>query len=404
MLTPSGWLTLAVSLAALVVGRLLVLAEVVILAGIGMLLVGVCLLAVWVFCPKTRMRRRHPSSVVSMEESAEVGIQFAKRLWPPLKLPMHVQDTLKHYRPRADTQGSAEGESDEYERLAVSFSIAGRTSSVVYSFNPSRRGIARFGPLRGQANDPFNLARRKWQEAFSTEILVLPPIEDVMPPSLSMIAKSQKEESCALWQGSPSGDFLTLREYAHGDDMRQVHWKSSARTGKLMIRQSEHLRESGALLMLDTRSGAAGEGDFEKMVGAAASLCVACRNHRMPLEVATFLPHLESQHVRDADSLEAVLRMLALVPQSEEALSPEKRFGENWHRRRSAVVLTGSFADSDGDAGQGAKRLSVCFGDQPTAASAMWVPSEARFSDVWNSYFWNALPRWGALDDRFGNV
>lgn len=403
MLTPSGWLSLIVSLVALAAGRILVLAEVVILGAVGVLLVAASLLAVWGFCPKTRIRRHHPSSVVSVEEGTDVSIEFEKRLWLPVKLPMHVQDTLKHYRPRAEGDGElrngSKSRSEDYERFTVSFNLSGKSKSAAYSFSPARRGIVSFGPLAVRASDPFGIARRKWKDATATEILVLPPIEDVIPPQLSLLAKSQ-EEVCSIWQGSPTGDFLTLREYVHGDDMRHVHWKSSARTGRFMIRQSEHRRESGALLLLDTRAEAAGEQDFEKMVAAAASLCLACRRHRMQLHLAT--PHAEPLLVRDDASLEEALRMLALVPQSAE---PQR--AQNFTGHRAVVVLTGDqmddFADGEGfsdDEGfsdgfqevgiDSMAGLRVCFGEQPSAASGMWVPPGAKFSDVWNGYFWKS--------------
>lgn len=397
MLTPSGWLSLIVSLVALLVGRVLVLAEVVILGAVGLLLVAASVLAVWMFCPKTRIRRHHPSAVVSAVGDTEVGIEFEKRFWPPVKLPMHVQDTLKHYRPGAENGKLPKGEKrrgEDYERFTVSFNLSGKSKSVAYSFSPARRGIVSFGPLTVRASDPFGIARRKWKETAATEILVLPPIEDVIPPLLSLLAKSQEEEVCSIWQGFPSGDFLTLREYVHGDDLRQVHWKSTARTGQLMIRQSEHRRDSGALLLLDTRAESASEQDFEKMVGAAASLCIACRKHKMLLHVAT--PHMEPLLVRDDASLEEVLRMLALVPQSAEA-----ELAQDFKEHRAVVILTGDrpgsvmnyegftdgFEESSVDSMAG---LRVCFGEQPSVASAMWVPVGAKFSDAWNSYFWES--------------
>lgn len=389
MLTPSGWLSLSLSLAALAVGRIWVLAEVVILGAIGVLLVIASLLAVWVFCPKSRIRRHHPSSVVSVEEGAEVGIEFEKRLWPPVKLPMLVRDPLRHYRPGAESaqssklRNSAKKRSEDYERFTVSFNLSGKSKSAVYSFSPARRGLVRFGPLSARASDPFGIARRKWIEAAVTEILVLPPIEDVIPPQLSFLAKSQEEEVCSIWQGSPSGDFLTLREYVHGDDLRQVHWKSSARTGKLMIRQSEHRRESGALLLLDTRSEAASEQDFEKMVGAAASLCIACRHHRMLLHIAT--THAEPLLVADDASLEEALRMLAMVPQSSEA-----QLSQDFKEHRAIVVLTGDRLGSVVGGIESIAGLRVCFGEQPSSASGIWVPSGAKFSEAWNSYFWKS--------------
>ncbi len=429
MLTPSGWLALIVAAVALVIGQVLVLAEVVILATVGVLLVVTCGLAVWVFSPKTRVHRQHSSSVVSVEEGSEIELEFERRLWPPLKLPIHVQDTLMHYRPgavasmlekeidvpEAAINGAETPEKDgkasrkasnarkpsnsrkhvkQYEKFTVSFNMLGRSRSIVYAFNPTRRGIVRFGPLWVRASDPFGIARRKWKETTITEILALPPIEDVIPPEMSLFSKSQEEEKCSIWQGSTSSDFLTLREYTHGDDLRQVHWKSTARTGNLMVRQNEHRRESGVFLLLDTRSGVASEQDFEKMVGAAASLCVACR--KQSFQIATF--HSEPLLVKDESSLQVALRMLALV--SQEELSKEVLSLENF--QQPMVVLTGNSATSTGRGKnpeftqeqyiQELGGLQVCFGDQPTATSAIWVPPAERFSNVWNSYFWNVRP------------
>ena len=433
MLTPSGWLALIVAVVALVIGQILVLAEIVILAAIGVLLVVTSWLAVWVFCPKTRVRRQHSSSVVSVEEGSEIELEFERRLWPPLKLPMQVQDTLMHFKPgvaismleeeidlpevagasekggkspskpdNSSKPGNLKKPGKQYEKFTVSFNMLGRSRSIVYAFNPARRGIVRFGPLRVRASDPFGIARRKWKETTITEILALPPIEDVVPPELSVLAKSQKDEACSIWHGSPSSDFLTLREYVHGDDLRKVHWKSTARTGNLMIKQNEHRRESGVFLLLDTRSGVASEQDFEKMVGAAASLCVACR--KQSFQIATF--HREPLLVKDENSFQVALRMLALV--SQESQPKEMLFLENFQQQM--VILTGSNTVGQGETPQFIQQqypqqqytqeqylqelggLQVCFGDQPTATSAIWVPPMERFSNVWNNYFWNARP------------
>ena len=398
MLTPSGWLSLVFATAAIVLGRILVLTEVTILGAVIMLLVAASVLAVWVFCPKTKVRRHHPSSIVAAGQTSEVVLEFEKKIWPPVKLPMRVQDSFYHYKPGAEAeqdskknsepQNGQEPRSSDFERFTATFNILRKSESVAYSFTPQRRGVIRFGPLTARASDPFGIARRRWREFSSTEILVLPPIEDVIPPQTSLIAKSQKEDICSIWQGSPSGDFLTLREYTSGDDLRHVHWKSSAKTGDLMIRQSEHRRESGAFLLLDTRSGAASEQDFEKMVGAAASLCVASRNHRMPLHLATF--HMEPVHVRDEASLLEALRELALVaPSAEPSLPQEPK------QQRAAVLFTGdrlgSFAGGVQNGGIASNAwLRVCFGENLLDASWMRIPAEAKFADVWNSYFWKS--------------
>jgi uncharacterized protein (DUF58 family) len=67
-------------------------------------------------------------------------------------------------------------------------------------------------------------------------------------------------------------DFYTLREYQRGDDLRRVHWPSSAKTDKLMIRQLETPWQSRALVLLDVRTSSYESQDaFEKAVSGAAT-------------------------------------------------------------------------------------------------------------------------------------
>lgn len=68
-------------------------------------------------------------------------------------------------------------------------------------------------------------------------------------------------------------DFYTLREYQQGDDLRRVHWPSSARTDQLMIRQLETPWQSRALVLLDVRNSSYESQDaFEKAVSGAATV------------------------------------------------------------------------------------------------------------------------------------
>jgi uncharacterized protein (DUF58 family) len=67
------------------------------------------------------------------------------------------------------------------------------------------------------------------------------------------------------------------REYRHGDDVRRVHWRSTARRGELMVRREEQARQNVATVLLDTRAaahrGTGPSSSFEWSVSAAASIC-----------------------------------------------------------------------------------------------------------------------------------
>ena len=83
----------------------------------------------------------------------------------------------------------------------------------------------------------------------------------------------------------PSGEFHTLREYAPGDDLRHVHWRSTARRGHLMMRQNEARRRTPVLVMLDVRSAAHDRASFERAVEACASIVTAIERADRPVEV-----------------------------------------------------------------------------------------------------------------------
>jgi uncharacterized protein (DUF58 family) len=84
-------------------------------------------------------------------------------------------------------------------------------------------------------------------------------------------------------EGKPTGQpsdadisFHALRDYEAGDDRRSIHWRSTARLGKLMVRQSEDARRVQLALIVSTeREEYAREKDFEIAVGAYASLGLA---------------------------------------------------------------------------------------------------------------------------------
>jgi uncharacterized protein (DUF58 family) len=86
-------------------------------------------------------------------------------------------------------------------------------------------------------------------------------------------------------------DDIATREYRHGDDLRRVHWRSTARMGELMVRREEQPWESHATVVLDTRrSGHRGEGptaSFEWAVAAAASVAVHLRHSGYRVRLVT---------------------------------------------------------------------------------------------------------------------
>jgi uncharacterized protein (DUF58 family) len=134
--------------------------------------------------------------------------------------------------------------------------LAGRESRTVSYRMPSMsRGRYRAGPLRIRLTDPFHMIDLVRSFTATTEFVVAPVVDSLPslePPRSHDIGENAGSHSI----GTRGADDASTREYRTGDDLRKIHWKSSARTGALMVRQEERPWQGQSTLLLDLRSDA----------------------------------------------------------------------------------------------------------------------------------------------------
>jgi uncharacterized protein (DUF58 family) len=148
---------------------------------------------------------------------------------------------------------------------------------VTYSVRSDARGRYRIGPLSVRLTDPFGLCELARSFASSDELVVTPVVTQL--PAVRLGGDWTGGGEAASRSVAVSGtDDAATREYRYGDDLRKVHWKSTARTGELMVRREEQPFQSRATLLLDGREDAhRGDGpgsSFEWAVSAVASIGV----------------------------------------------------------------------------------------------------------------------------------
>jgi uncharacterized protein (DUF58 family) len=161
-------------------------------------------------------------------------------------------------------------------RFAVGGIEVGGTRSARYWVQPPRRGRYIIGPLQVAYIDPFGLATNRSGVAAGSELLVRPRIEKLSLPRDLGGRRSTSVSAIRQLSGARGEDFFTLREYAEGDDLRKIHWASTARRGRAMIRQEETPWHTRAVILIDD-SAAAHDGygessSFERAVEAAAAI------------------------------------------------------------------------------------------------------------------------------------
>jgi uncharacterized protein (DUF58 family) len=174
-------------------------------------------------------------------------------------------------------------------RFLVPPLAAGATARAAYRIPTRRRGRYRVGPLSIAVSDPFGLARRAATGAGEAELVVRPRVHEIVAPVAvgSRVTAESEAPSARSMVSDLGNDFLTLRDYELGDDLRRVHWKSTARTGELMIRQDEARWRSRAAVVLDVLPAAHDAESFEVAVEAAASVTARLVRLRRRVEVVT---------------------------------------------------------------------------------------------------------------------
>jgi uncharacterized protein (DUF58 family) len=162
---------------------------------------------------------------------------------------------------------------------------AGEEARAAYRFPTDRRGRFEVGPLRATLTDPFGLVTVTRRVLAAEEVIVYPRVHDLSPPAEVGGLDLDRDHPSVRARVEPSGDFMTLRDYAPGDDLRHVHWRSTARRGHLMMRQNETRRRAPVLLVLDVRPGAHDRASFERAVEACASIATTLDRAGRPFEV-----------------------------------------------------------------------------------------------------------------------
>jgi uncharacterized protein (DUF58 family) len=146
------------------------------------------------------------------------------------------------------------------------------------------RGIYAVGPAVVQVRDPLALTEAGGTAGKIDRLVVYPAVEDLDGLPLGRGHDPTVNTSKASFSQTGGEDFFTLREYQLGDDLRKVHWPSSAKHGELMIRQLEMPWQSRALVFLDPRQSAYADAEaFEHAVrGAASAFRHLFRNGYLP--------------------------------------------------------------------------------------------------------------------------
>ena len=148
---------------------------------------------------------------------------------------------------------------------------AGETHEEVFAIPTVRRGVLAVGPVSVLRGDPLGLFERTSDRRQAVDLFVHPRTTNLEGLSLGQMRDLEGLPDQRLARDDVS--FHALREYQPGDDLRHVHWKSTARVGSVMVREYEQTRRSHFIVGLSTHPGEYRDADeFELAVSVAGSV------------------------------------------------------------------------------------------------------------------------------------
>lgn len=155
--------------------------------------------------------------------------------------------------------------------IAVPLLRPGASHSEVVVIPTPRRGIIDIGPVTTLRTDPVGLLRREHAQAEVHRLYVHPLTVSIPSTSAGFVRDLEGNPTNRIVDADMS--FHAIREYAAGDAQRSIHWKSTAKTGQLMVRQYEESRRSRLVVVLSLQpADFHSEDEFELAVSVAGSL------------------------------------------------------------------------------------------------------------------------------------
>jgi uncharacterized protein (DUF58 family) len=130
-----------------------------------------------------------------------------------------------------------------------------REVRLLYPLHPVERKVHSLGPLTARITDPLGLAEYRRTHAGHSRLVVIPAVVPLtgLPTGGELGAG---EAGGGRAGAGPGQDAVVVRSYRQGDDMRKVHWRTTARRDELMVRVEEWPERGGATVLLDHRAAA----------------------------------------------------------------------------------------------------------------------------------------------------
>ncbi len=264
MPTRQGWTVVMGAIAALVIGRVFGIIELFVIGAGLALVVAAAVLVVRLHQPQLAITRWAHPSVLTVGDTGRVDLL--------------IENRAGLRSPRVDlTEPVGTGNT---AHMTIAPLRAGDQVTAGYRVPATRRGVLAVGPAVLERRDLLGLASYERIAVGATELTVAPQTFELPMPALGHGVLGR--HLLALSQRVGPGEFHSLRDYVTGDEPRSIHWKASARSEELKVRQHEAQGVRRCIIVLDRDADAypapvtdADADVFERAITIAGSLAIS---------------------------------------------------------------------------------------------------------------------------------
>jgi uncharacterized protein (DUF58 family) len=203
----------------------------------------------------------------------------------PARVELAVTNHAERGSPILGAQDPFDG-GRRWARFLISPLDPGEVRWAAYTLPTFKRGVFELGPLELELTDPFGLARVTRVGSPVSSLTVHPKVDPIRVRQVPAEPHPDMRSPLPVL-GRVGDEFYGLREYRAGDDLRRVHWASTARTDQLMIRQPENLLQGRMTVAVDLRSSVHDPATLEACLSAAASVIMAAVRARIHVRLLT---------------------------------------------------------------------------------------------------------------------
>ncbi|MGI8677297.1 MAG: DUF58 domain-containing protein [Jatrophihabitans sp.] len=250
----------------------------------------------------------------------------------------------------------------------------GERGTRAYRLPTTHRGIFDIPPLELTRRDSFELFRLSRQHTDTERIWVYPRILEFRTLATGQMRNLEGPSSDTSPQGNIT--FHRLRDYVEGDDLRLVHWRSSARLGTLLVKHNVDTSQPHTVVVFDQRPSLYTAETFESAVDVAASVVVASAVNKAPVELRlTDGTVIGGSRVRDSRPMIDYLTGVAADPGG--TLQAQLLALRRVRGGTSLVVVTGGVDQADLPSLSGLRRRFdrlVLISIDSEKRSVPWVP------------------------------